>query len=80
MVKATVFFTCDQLFGRALIHFNFFIVILICFLMMMPGVNFVIYCCSSMKTTPEVSLEENIAAVITQERVIYDNLKIQIKN
>ena len=48
--------------------------------MMMPGVNFVIYGCSSMKTTPEVSLEENIAAVITQERVIYDNLKIQIKN
>ena len=53
---------------------------------MMPGVNYVIYGCSSAKTTPGVSLyqsltlEENIAAVITQNRVIDNNLKRQIKN
>ena len=50
----------------------------------MPGVNYVIYGCSSARTTPGVSLyrsltlEENIVAVITQDRV--DNLKRQIKN
>ena len=43
---------------------------------MMPGVNYVIYGCSSAKTTPWVSLyrsltlEENIVAVITLDRVI----------
>ena len=54
---------------------------------MMPGVNYVIYGCSSARTTPGVSLyhysltlEENIAAVITQDRVIDGNLKRQIKN
>ena len=53
---------------------------------MMPGVNSVIYGCSSARTTPGVSpyrsltLEENIVAVITQDRVIDDNLKRQIKN
>ena len=53
---------------------------------MMPGVNYVIYGCSSARTTPGVSLywsftlEENIIAVITQDRVIDDNLKGQIKN
>ena len=53
---------------------------------MMPGVNYVIYDCSSARTTPGVSLyqsltfEENIVAVITQDRVIDDNLKRQIKN
>ena len=53
---------------------------------MIPGVNYVIYGCSSARTTPEVSLyrslklEENIVAVITQDRVIDDNLKRQIKN
>ena len=52
---------------------------------MMPGVNYVIYGCSSAKTTPWVSLyrsltlEENIVAVITLDRVIDDNLKRQIK-
>ena len=52
---------------------------------MMPGVNYVIYGCSSAGTTPGVSLyrslilEENIVAVITHDRVIYDNLKRQIK-
>ena len=45
-----------------------------------------IYGCSSARTTPGVSywslitLEENIVAVITQDRVIDDNLKRQIKN
>ena len=53
---------------------------------MMPGVNHVIYGCSSARTTPGVvlywrlTLEENIVAVITQDRVIGDNLKRQIKN
>ena len=51
------------------------------------GVNYVIYGCSSPRTIPGVSLyrscltlEENIVAVITQDRVIDDNLKRQIKN
>ena len=53
---------------------------------MMPGVNYVIHGCSSARLTPGVSLyqsltlEENIVAVITQDRVIDDNLKKQIKN
>ena len=53
---------------------------------MMPGVNYLIYGCSSARTTPGVSLyrsltlEENIVAVITQDRVIDDNLKKQMKN
>ena len=53
---------------------------------MMLGVNYVIYGCSSARLTPGVSsyqsltLEENIVAVITQDRVIDDNLKKQIKN
>ena len=54
---------------------------------MMPGVNYVIYGCSSARTTPGVSLyrsyltlEENIVAVITQDMVIDENLKRQIKN
>ena len=51
---------------------------------MMPGVNYVIYSCFSARTTPGVSLlslyrslilEENTVAVITQGRVIDDNLK-----
>ena len=53
---------------------------------MMPGVNYVIYCCSSVRTTQEyhykrsLTLEENIVAVITQYRVIDDNLKKQTEN
>ena len=53
---------------------------------MMPGVNYVIFGCSSARLTPGVSLyqsltlEENIVAVITQDRVMDDNLKKQIKN
>ena len=54
---------------------------------MMPGVNYLIYGCSSARTTPEVSLyrsfltlEKNIIAVITQNREIDDNLERQIKN
>ena len=53
---------------------------------MMPGVNYVIYGCSSARTTPGVSLyqsltlEENIVAVITQNKAIKNNLKRQIKN
>ena len=84
-VKITVFFICDQLFG-ALKHLNYTILILICFWLMMPGVDYVICGCSSARTTPGTSLcwtltqEENIAAVITQGRVLDDNLKRQIKN
>ena len=54
---------------------------------MMDDVNYVIYRCSSARATPGVSLyrscltlEENIVAVITQDRVIDDNLKRKIKN
>ena len=53
---------------------------------MMPGVNYVMYGCSSARTAPGVSqyrsltLEENIVAVITQNRVIDDNLKRKTKN
>ena len=53
---------------------------------MMPAVNYVMYGCSSTRTTPGVSLyrsltpEENIVAVITQDMVIDTNLERQIKN
>ena len=53
---------------------------------MRPGVNYAIYGCTSARTTPGVSLyqnltlEENTVAVITQDRVIDNNLKKQIKN
>ena len=53
---------------------------------MMSGVNCEIYGCFSARLTPGVSLyqsliqEENIVAVITQDRVIDDNLNKQIKN
>ena len=52
----------------------------------MPGVNYVLYDCSSARTIPGVSLyqsltfKENVVAVITWDRVIDDNLKRQIKN
>ena len=52
----------------------------------MPGVGYAINGCSTVRTTPGVSqywsliLEENIAAVITQDRLIDDNLKRQTKN
>ena len=52
----------------------------------MPGVNYLIYGCSSARTTPGVSpyrsltLEKNIFAVITQDSVIDNSLKMQIKN
>ena len=52
----------------------------------MPGVKYVIYGCSSARTTPGVSLyrsltlEENIIAVMAQDRVIDDDLKRKIKN
>ena len=53
---------------------------------MMPGVNYVIYGCFSARTTPGISLYrsftlvENIVAVVTQDRVIDDTLKRQIKS
>ena len=86
MVKKnnTVLFIWDQLLA-ALIYLNFVILILICFSLMIPGVIFVIYGFYSEKTTLGVSLylsftlEENIITVITQDRVIDDNLKSQLK-
>ena len=51
---------------------------------MMLGVNYVIYGCSSARTTPGVSLyrsltmEENIVAVIAQDRMIDDKLKTKL--
>ena len=51
---------------------------------MIPGVNYLIYGCSSARQIPGVSLyqslKENIIAVITQDKVIDGNLKRQIKN
>ena len=53
---------------------------------MIPGVNYAIYGCSSARATPGLSLyqsltvEEDIVAVITQDRVMDDKLKKQIKN
>ena len=53
---------------------------------MIPGVYYIICDCSSAILYPGVSLyqsltlKENIIAVITQKRVIDDNLKKQIKN
>ena len=58
MVKTTVLFTCDQLLA-AMLHPKFIILILICFRLMMPGVNYVIYGCASARTTSEVSLPES---------------------
>ena len=52
---------------------------------MMRGVNYVVYGCSSARTTPGVSpyrsltLEENIIEVITQDRVIDGNGKDKLK-
>ena len=48
---------------------------------MMPGVNSVVYGCSSSRITPGVSLywsftlKKNIIAVVTQDKVIDGNLK-----
>ena len=53
---------------------------------MILGVNYLTYGCSSARTIPGVSLywsftlEENINAIIIQDRVIDHNLKRQIKN
>ena len=53
---------------------------------MMPAVNYVMYGSSSARTTPgvllygSVTMEKNIVAVITQVRVVDDNLKRQAKN
>ena len=53
---------------------------------MIHGVSYVIYGCFSTRTTPgvplyrSVTLEENIVAVITQDKVIDSNLKRKIKN
>ena len=76
MVKTTVLFIWNYLLA-ALIHLIFITLILICFKLMMPGVNYVIYGCSSART---IALQENIIAVITQDRVRDDNVKRQIKS
>ena len=53
---------------------------------MIPALNCVRYACSSARRTPGVSLqrsltlEENIVAITTKEKVIGNNLKRQIKN
>ena len=54
---------------------------------MMLGATYVIYGCSSASATPGVSLyrshltlDEKIVAVITQDRVIDNNLKKKIEN
>ena len=53
---------------------------------MIPGVNYVMYGCSSTITTLRVSLyqgltlKQNIIEVVTQDRVIDYNLTMQMKN
>ena len=83
-VKTTVLFIWSQVL-TGLIHLNFITLILICFKLMMPGLNYVTYGCSWARTTGvslqwSFTLEENIILVITQDRVVDDNLKRQIKN
>ena len=52
----------------------------------MPGVNYVIYGCSSARTTAGVALYRSLmldkkhCCSITQDRTLDDNLKTQIKN
>ena len=47
----------------------------------MPAISYVIYGCSSSRATPGASHQrENIVAVVTQDKVIDDNFKRQIKN
>ena len=47
----------------------------------MPGVNYAINGCSSLRTTPgALHWRKNIVAVITQDKVIDNNLIKQIKN
>ena len=53
--------------------------------MIIPAVNHVIYGYNSLSTTPGTTSgashwRKNIVAVITQDRLIDDNLKRQIKN
>ena len=54
--KAAVFFM--WLASRS--FFNFIILILICFYLIIPGLNYLICCCSSARTTPGVSLHWNL--------------------
>ena len=48
--------------------------------LIMPGVNYAINSCSFSRTTLGKLWRKNIVAIITQDRVIDDNLKRQIKN
>ena len=66
-----------------MIHLIFITLILICFRLLKPGVNYVIYGCSSagaagVSLYRSFTLEQNTIAVITKNRVIHDNLKRQI--
>ena len=77
MVKKTVFFILDQLLG-ALIHLNFIILILM--FLIDDGwcklCNIWLLLCENRSrsiTIPELTLEENIIAAITQDRVIDNN-------
>ena len=76
---------CDQLL-RALIYLHFIILILICFQLIMPDVNYIIYGCSSSRTTSRVitnrsfTLEEKHCCSYYSRRVIDCNFKGQIKN
>ena len=88
LILYSVFFTCDQLF-RALIHHNFIVLILM-FLIddaWCKLCNIWLLLCKNNSrsitipdTGAQLRLQENIAAVITQDRVIDNNLKRQIKN
>ena len=77
----------DQILG-ALIYIHFITLILICFYFIIPSVNYVVYCCSSSRTTPGViTIQELHSGGKTFLQLLHkigwvidDSLKRQIKN
>ena len=55
-IKATVFF----MWPASRSFFNFIILILICFYFIIPGLDYLIHCFSSARTTPGISLHWNL--------------------
>ena len=70
-----LYYLCDQLFG-ALIYLHFIVQILICFInarCKLSNIWLLLFTRAYHRT-------KNIVAVVTQDKVIYDNLTRQIKN
>ena len=71
---------CDKLL-EVQIFLHFIVLILICFQLIMPGVNYAINGCSSSRATPgALGWRKKFIAVITEEKVIDDKLKRKIRN